>query len=287
MQGMNTPLTRRRALLVNATVAAPAAAIALAGCGSQPAAAPQTLPPATIEYAYNSGSGALAEARAALVDKFMAAVPNIKVNQQPGQPEAIVLEKFKASSAAGTAPDVVSLNTNVTGDLVASRMLAPLDELIRSRGQGFSRDAFYPDVLGAQTVGGKLYGVPRFVQTMLLYYNRDLFEKAGAPLPTENWTWEKDYLDAAARLAPAMSPGLPAAQGFVLANSVEIRNSNVFSWGGEFFDKAGKKSLLEDAKSLAGLEFTHALRFRHRCPACGSRSRGRRAEPRSRTGGWR
>ncbi len=259
-------LTRRSLVLAAAPAAAGATAL-LASCGaqSQPAAQ-QALPPATIEYTYNSGTGALIAARAELVDKFMAAVPNIKVNQLPGQPEAIILEKFKAAAAAGTAPDVVSLNTNVTGDLVASKMVTPLDDLIKSRGQGFSRDAFYPDVLGAQTVDGKLYGVPRFVQTMLLYYNKDLFAKAGVAEPNENWTWEKDFLDAAAKLKTYMA-GVVTEATFPIAFSPDLRNSLVTSWGGDFFDKAGKKSTLEDAKALAGLEFAHALRFRHRYAA--------------------
>jgi multiple sugar transport system substrate-binding protein len=254
-----TSRTTRRALVL----LTPASA-ALVACGANTQqAAPETLPPATIEYAYNAGTGALAEARSALVDKFMAAVPNLKVNQVPGAPEAAVLEKYKASAAAGTPPDVISLNTNVTGDLVASRMLAALDDLIKSRGQGFSRDAFYPDVLGAQTVEGKLYGVPRFVQTMLLYYNKDLFQKAGLAEPNENWTWEKEVLDTAARLKSYMA-GVVTEATFPLAFGADLRNSLVTSWGGDFFDKAGKKATLDEAKALAGLEFAHALRYRHR-----------------------
>lgn len=253
----------RRAVLV---ATAPGVGL-LAACGAESQqAAPQTLPPATIEYTYNSGTGALATARAELVDKFMAAVPNIKVNQLPGQPEAMILEKYKAAAAAGTAPDVVSLNTNVTGDLVASKMVAPLDDLIKSRGQGFSKDAFYPDVLGAQTVDGKLYGVPRFVQTMLLYYNKDLFAKAGVAEPNENWTWEKEFLDASAKLKTYMA-GVVTEATFPLAFGADLRNSLVTSWGGDFFDKAGKKSTLDDAKALAGLEFAHGLRYRHRYSA--------------------
>ncbi|HEX2517094.1 MAG TPA: sugar ABC transporter substrate-binding protein [Chloroflexota bacterium] len=240
--------------------------VALAGCGQQGAPAPQTIPPATIEYAYNSGSGALATARSELVDKFMAAVPAIKVNQLPGQPETMVLEKFKAAAAAGTPPDVVSLNTNVTGDLVASKMIAPLDDLIKSRGQGFSRDAFYPEVLNAQTVDGRLYGVPRFVQTMLLYFNRDLFARAGLAEPNENWTWEKDFQDTATRLKAFMA-GAVAEPTFQVTFGADLRNSLVTSWGGDFFDKTGKKATLEEAKALAGLEFAHGLRYRQRFAA--------------------
>jgi multiple sugar transport system substrate-binding protein len=257
-----TQALTRRGMVTSVGVGAAGAWIAACG-GSQgtpaaPSAGTRSLPPATIEYTYNSGTGALAEARAAAVDKFMAAVPNIKVHQIPGQPEAQVLEKFKASAAAGTPPDVVSLNTNVTGDLVASRMLAPLDELIKARGQGFSKDAFYPEVLAAQTVGGKLYGVPRFVQTMLLYYNKDLFTRAGVPFPSENWTWEKDFVEAAQRFR-SLSSSEPV---FPIDFNADLRHSLIYAWGGEYFDKAGRKSELDQPKALAALEFTHGLRWK-------------------------
>jgi multiple sugar transport system substrate-binding protein len=236
------------------------AAALLAACGSQGGGSAAALPPATIEYAYTSGTGALAEARGQAVTKFMAAVPNITVHPLPGAPEAMVLEKFKASAAAGTPPDVVSLNTNVFGDLVASRLITSLDSLIQTRGKGFSRDAFYPEPLNAMTINGKLYGVPRFVTTMLLYYNKDLFTKAGVAEPNENWTWEKEFTAAAQRLSSLLA----SEQGFALGFSADVRNTAVASWGGEFFDKAGKKCLLDQPSAMAGLEFAYGLRYRQR-----------------------
>lgn len=257
--GGSVRVTRRTlTLAAGAAAVSPVWLTACGAAGSGTPANPSTLPPATIEYIYNSGAGALATARAEVVDKFMAAVPNVKVVQVPAQPEALVLEKFKTAAAAGTAPDVVSLNANVTGDLVASKLLAPLDELIRSRGQGFSRDAFYPEVLTAQTVAGKLYGVPRFAQTMLLYYNKDLFTRGGAPFPNENWTWEKDFVEAAPKFR-ALSQSEPI---FPVGFGADLRHSLIYAWGGEYFDKAGKKSELDQPKALAALEFAHALRWR-------------------------
>ncbi len=100
-------LSRRRLLTGTAIVSA----VGMGACGPETGtsrsggtAAPG---PVTIEYAYNSGTGPLADARAAAVEKFMAAVPNIKVIPIPGQPEAQVLEKFKAAASAGTPPDVI------------------------------------------------------------------------------------------------------------------------------------------------------------------------------------
>ena len=34
-----------------------------------------------------------------------------------------------------------------------------------------------------------LYGVPKAVETLVLIYNKDLFDQAGVAYPTNDWTW--------------------------------------------------------------------------------------------------
>jgi multiple sugar transport system substrate-binding protein len=47
--------------------------------------------------------------------------------------------------------------------------------------------------------GAHLYGMPENLQTMVLFFNKDLFDKAGYKYPDENWTWD-DVLTAARQL---------------------------------------------------------------------------------------
>ncbi len=47
--------------------------------------------------------------------------------------------------------------------------------------------------------GANLYAVPENLQTMVLYYNKDIFDKAGLTYPDDTWTWE-DALAAAKQL---------------------------------------------------------------------------------------
>lgn len=39
--------------------------------------------------------------------------------------------------------------------------------------------------------GAHLYAMPENIQTMVLYYNRDLFDQAGIAPPDDTWTWQK------------------------------------------------------------------------------------------------
>ncbi|MEK7680738.1 MAG: extracellular solute-binding protein, partial [Patescibacteria group bacterium] len=46
-------------------------------------------------------------------------------------------------------------------------------------------------------VNGKIYGLPLSLDTMALYYNKDLFDKAGIPEPPKNW---EEFQSAAKKL---------------------------------------------------------------------------------------
>lgn len=55
---------------------------------------------------------------------------------------------------------------------------------------GLSKDDFAPGALDIMTYDGKLLGVPYDVATMLVYYNKDLIDAAGAPEPAAGWSFD-------------------------------------------------------------------------------------------------
>ncbi|WP_139820939.1 ABC transporter substrate-binding protein [Krasilnikoviella flava] len=55
---------------------------------------------------------------------------------------------------------------------------------------GLSKDDFAPGALDIMTYDGKLLGVPYDVATMLVYYNKDLIDAAGAPEPATGWSFD-------------------------------------------------------------------------------------------------
>ena len=57
-------------------------------------------------------------------------------------------------------------------------------------------DAYPESLRSIYTFDGTVYGIPRDFDTIALFYNKDLFDKAGVEYPTGDWTW--DDLRAAA-----------------------------------------------------------------------------------------
>jgi len=93
--------------------------------------------------------------------------------------------KLNALVAAGETPDVfiVSPGPQLT-DYVAPGYAAPLDEYLNKDGW---KDTFTSDaVFTQQTYDGKIYAVPLNTAAACCFYNTEMFEAAGASVPT-NW----------------------------------------------------------------------------------------------------
>lgn len=60
---------------------------------------------------------------------------------------------------------------------------------------GLSKSKFSPGYLDLYQVNGKQYGVPNEANTYGVFYNADLFKKAGLKLPSASWTWDDLFTD--------------------------------------------------------------------------------------------
>ena len=103
-----------------------------------------------------------------------------------------------------TAPDVLYEDTFLVNSDIDAGYLAPLDDYV---GKWADWSQF---TASAQSAGkgadGKLYGIPMGTDTRALYYNKDLFTKAGLPANWKPKSWN-DIL-VAARTIKAREPGV-------------------------------------------------------------------------------
>ena len=65
----------------------------------------------------------------------------------------------------------------------------------------------YPQPLEALSWKGKLYAIPRDVSNLVIYYNKDLFNKKHIAYPDKNWTFE-DFLTTAQKLTDKNTFGI-------------------------------------------------------------------------------
>jgi multiple sugar transport system substrate-binding protein len=106
--------------------------------------------------------------------------------------------------APSTAPDVMYEDTFLVNTDIKAGFLAPLDEYL---GKWADWSQFTESSKSAaKALDGKTYGVPMGTDTRALWYNKNLFAKAGLPVPWAPKTWN-DVLSAA-RTIKAKLPGV-------------------------------------------------------------------------------
>ena len=107
-------------------------------------------------------------------------------------------------------------------------------------GKDFDLQDFNPNLIKINTINGKLYALPTFVQTPLMVYNKELLQKAGLQPPK---TWEETLAVAKVLHEKGKGIALPAKQGLA---AVDIWIAMARSNNGHYFNQEGKLQLVTE-----------------------------------------
>jgi len=103
--------------------------------------------------------------------------------------------KLQVALPTGTGPDIFWLNhPNAVSYLPTGLIMNLEDQATKINFDNFN-EIYYKPFMDK----GDRYGVPIFFDSVILYYNKAMFDKAGVPYPDESWTWD-DYSNAAKKL---------------------------------------------------------------------------------------
>ena len=133
----------------------------------------------------------------ALISTFESQHPDISIEYTTA-PFDSYFTKLQTDFAAGNAPDVFELNYENFVTFASRGTLEPLTPYLEGQ-DGVAANTFYPAALDAFQYDGTQYGLPITFSTVVLYYNKDLFDAAGLEYPTSDWTWD-DVMSAAEAL---------------------------------------------------------------------------------------
>src|SRR5690606_32178915 len=90
--------------------------------------------------------------------------------------------------AGGTAPDCYELNYENFVTYAKKGALLPINSLINE--DNFDTAVINKSALQAFNVDDKQYGLPASFSNVVLFYNKELFDKAGVGYPDIDWTWK-------------------------------------------------------------------------------------------------
>ena len=250
--------TRHRTARTLSTLAVAATlAAALAGCGGSAGGGSKTV---TVVYQQQGDSRVQGNFLKDVKAQYEKAHPGTTIDLQPiiASEDDYYTKLQLQMRSPRTSPDVVYEDTFLINSDIDAGYLTPLDDRLKAW-EDWSQ--FSPTARKAATaLNGKTYGVPDGTDTRALWYNKDVFAKAGLPADWQPKTWA-EVLDAA-RAIKASQPDVIPMNVYAGTGAGEAASMQGF----EMLLYGTKDTLYDDKaqKWVVGSQgFTDALAFQH------------------------
>ncbi len=130
------------------------------------------------------------EAYRTLIRAFEEAEPEISVQLVEASDRDDLIARLSTSFAGGSPPDLFLMNYRFYGQFAARDVLEPLEDYVTDSEQ-FELDDFYPQAIDAFRWNGTVTCLPQNISSLVVYYNRDLFERFDVPVPTDDMAWSQ------------------------------------------------------------------------------------------------
>ncbi|NLN18850.1 MAG: ABC transporter substrate-binding protein [Firmicutes bacterium] len=185
--------------------------------------------------------------------------------------------KIATSAAGGALPDVFYVRAGTDQQYFRSGFVYDIDAMIKRDADEIHIRDFVDSQLAELKVDGRWWAVPYDYSVIGLYYNIDMFDKAGLQHPTERWTWY-DVIEAGKRLTVTDAEGLTVQWAFDNINWWFSQWCEGFfmSFGGSVFNEDFTAARLNTPGTVRALELPQSMAQIHRImPAPGQASIGR------------
>ena len=223
----------------------------LGGCsGPGPAKTNTTSGVQVIKVAYWGGPEEMAILQD-ITSRWQSEHPEVEVRLEH-TPFSGYLSRLLTRIAGDVAPDVMAVEVNLFPPLWSKGAFLSLQPFIE-KDPTFKINDFFPDVMKRFTVDGELFAIPRDTAPFAcVFYNKKLFDSAGLPYPTDDWTWD-DMLKAAKALTKRDETGRVTQYGLY----AWAWQNFVYSNGGQLVDdlRHPTRLMLNEPAAVEALQF--------------------------------
>src|SRR5579884_4247457 len=239
------------------TTAAKPTQAAAAGQATQAPAAQSSSSTASgnIRWQFRGSADDLKNAQKFLADTFAKDHPSINVTIEPAPDNRD--EKLIASMVAGTAPDVFESWTDNVTQFADRGQVMDVDPLVKRDYKADDLKDFYAWQWRDFVLPNHIrFGLPKYVNVMFTWYNKDIFQKAGVKEPDESWTHD-DYAQAAIKLTTKNGSNVDTWGLYYPVWSWDRYWYKIVAWGGNVVDPNDTtKCVFDSDKALAAFEWS-------------------------------
>ncbi|MCC7372790.1 MAG: sugar ABC transporter substrate-binding protein [Chloroflexi bacterium] len=218
----------------------------------------------TMRYLYNATPGANEKVHLDLIDLFGKLYPDVTVEKIRVPDDAEGTRKLLAMIAANDVPDLFWNRQRTATPFIARGALMDLKPMVTA--DKIDLNDFWPSALKTFGRGDGLYGLPSSSSSNAYYFNADLYQAAGVPLPTETakkgpWNW-----DVLTEQAVKITKGDGPNKVFGFDPVLSIYSVDMYIWqnGGKLWDDDLKECYLNSPEAVGALQFLVDFTQKHK-----------------------
>lgn len=156
-----------------------------------------------------------------LITEYQSKHKNVSITYTKMSPQDY-REKLIARTKNGNGPDLFRFHNTWVPEMREIMAVAPSTVIT----PGEFKKTFYPIHSSDLIIADQIYGIPLYIDGLVLFYNDDLFKKAGMSSAPVSW---EDVLDATAKLTVKNPAGQIVTSGIALGTASNIDHfSDIF-----------------------------------------------------------
>jgi multiple sugar transport system substrate-binding protein len=242
----------RKTPRIIAAVLAAVLLLSLSGCGSSDG---------KTHLTFQIWDVAQRDGMQAMCDAYTAQNPDVVIEVQVTS-WSEYWTKLEAAAESNTMPDIYWMHTDQILYYADFGILADLTDLYDDVEPDYYNTHFSEVSVGnASGSDGRIYGVPKDKDNVVLVYNKEMFDQAGVSYPDENWTWD-DLTDASEKIYKATGK-----YGYMAYNDEQLGYWNfVYQNGGYILDEQNINAGYTQPATMEAIKYYVDLQKNDWCP---------------------
>ena len=162
---------------------------------------------------------------------------------------------LEAGAQGGEMPDVFWMHSNESQRYMSNEIMLDLTDKA-SDSELVDMSKYPEEIKELYTYDGKVYGIPKDIDTIALWYNKTMFDEAGVAYPDETWTW-----DTVVENAKKLTKEDGSQYGIAIRNdnNQEAYYNIVYDMGGEIISDDKKTSGYDDPNTIKAMQYIEKL----------------------------
>ncbi len=162
---------------------------------------------------------------------------------------------LEVGAQGGEMPDVFWMHSNESQRYMSNEILLDLTDKA-SDSELVDMSKYPEEIKELYTYDGKVYGIPKDIDTIALWYNKTMFDEAGVDYPDETWTW-----DTVVENAKKLTKEDGSQYGIAIRNdnNQEAYYNIVYDMGGEIISDDKKTSGYDDPNTIKAMQYIEKL----------------------------